>query len=119
MQAGWAAPGRPVAWCSLDPFIALRDQWLCAAVTIRSSVRCVAMGGQWAPGAGDGRPLQALLDDIDCTALDVIEYLTDLAGPSERVDASGAACVRRYVELLDELAGRRSHGLASDYGEPM
>jgi hypothetical protein len=37
-------------------------------------------------------------------------YLTDLQSPNGRVDVTGAACVRRYLELLVELASRRERG---------
>jgi hypothetical protein len=70
------------------------------------------MGDDREPGAGNGRLLEALLDEMHCTALDVIAYLVDLEGPDAQVDAL-AACVRRYLELLDELASRRGRRLPS------
>jgi hypothetical protein len=78
-----------------------------AAVVIGCSMACVSVRDDRAPGAGDGRHLESLLDEIHCTALDAIEYLTELQIPSGTVDAMGAASIRRYLELLDELASLR------------
>jgi len=61
--------------------------------------------------AGTGRPIEALLDELDGNALEVIAYLTNLQGRNRRVDAAGAACIRRRLELLDELGDRLDDGL--------
>jgi hypothetical protein len=68
--------------------------------------RSKAIGDGRMPGVGGGRPLEELLDEIHCTALDVIVYLADLQSPNGQVDDMGAACLQRYLELLDELARR-------------
>jgi hypothetical protein len=63
----------------------------------------MAIEDNWASPTGTCRPLEAVLDELDCNALDVIAYLMDLQKFNGRVDAAGAACIRRRLELLDEL----------------
>jgi hypothetical protein len=60
--------------------------------------------------AGTGLPLEALLDELDCNALDVTAYLMDIRGLHGLVDAAGAACVRRRLEPLDELGEHLEDG---------
>ena len=61
-----------------------------------------------------GRPLEALLNELDCNTLDVVAYVTDLQEVERRVDSAGAACIGRRLELLDDLGDRLDDGPRAD-----
>jgi hypothetical protein len=50
------------------------------------------------------RPVEAILDELELNTVEVLGYLTEVLRVTTHADATGAAWIRRQLELLAQVS---------------